>query len=42
MTNSNLIFAAAMLVGLNPNTAVQATEPVQQSDPDKIDGETVV
>lgn len=41
MTNSNLIFAAAMLAVLNPNTAAQATEPVQQSDPDKIDAETV-
>ena len=42
MTNSNFIFAAAMLAVLNPNTAAQATEPVQQSDPDKFDAETVV
>ncbi|RDV06760.1 hypothetical protein DXH95_04975 [Sphingorhabdus pulchriflava] len=42
MTNSNLIFAAAMLAILNSNTTVHSTQPVQQSDRDKIDAETVV
>ncbi len=41
MTNSNLIFAAAMLAVLNLSTAAQATESLQQSYPDNIDGETV-